>query len=105
MKRCPYCAEEIEEKTEKCNFCGALLQEEGVPRRKWYFRTSFLIVAFLGIGPLALPLLWFNPYLSRKSKLVTTGVIVIITYFLARIVASSLRVIFQYYNLVFQQLK
>lgn len=49
---------------------------------KWYFKTSILVIALLSIGPLALPLLWFNPRLRRLSKIVMTIVILILTYLL-----------------------
>lgn len=48
----------------------------------WYFKTSVLVIALLSIGPLALPLLWFNPRLRRRNKIVITITVLILTYFL-----------------------
>lgn len=49
---------------------------------KWYFKTSVLVIALLSIGPLALPLLWFNPHLHRRNKIVITIIVLVLTYFL-----------------------
>ena len=43
---------------------------------KWYYQTWTLIVAFLVIGPFALPLLWKNPQYSRFTKILWTFIIV-----------------------------
>lgn len=51
---------------------------------KWYFRTSTLVVAILSVGPLALPLLWFNPRYRRKQKLIWTFVVSVLTVFLIK---------------------
>lgn len=48
----------------------------------WYFKTSVLVIALLSIGPLALPLLWFNPRFSNRNKIVITIIVLILTYFL-----------------------
>ena len=33
------------------------------------FYQLLLIIAFLFVGPFALPLVWLNPYLSKRNKL------------------------------------
>ncbi len=47
---------------------------------KWYWKTPFLIFMLLSFGPLALPLLWFNPRFSNTQKLLWTVVTAIATY-------------------------
>ena len=63
VKRCPFCAEEIQNEAVKCRFCGEFLGKSDRVRTKWYFSTGTLVLALLSVGPLALPLLWFNPAL------------------------------------------
>lgn len=52
----------------------------GCSREKlpWYFRTSFLIVAFCCVGPLMLPLIWWRLNTSPRVKVVyTLGVLLL----------------------------
>ena len=48
----------------------------------WYFKTRTLVVALLSVGPLALPLVWVNPGMSRNKKIIWTIVIAVASYFL-----------------------
>ena len=68
---------------------------------KWYFKTSTFVVALLCVGPLALPLLWFNPRIRRTSKIVITVIVLVLTYFLWVSIRSSLKNISDYYKQVF----
>lgn len=101
MKKCPYCAEEIQDDAIKCKHCGEFLVKK--PREKWYFGTNWLILAFLGVGPLALPLLWINPRFSRKRKVIVTMIIIILSYYLTSAAVKSVKMIGSYYHQIFQQ--
>ena len=76
MKRCPFCAEEIQNEAVKCRFCGEFLLKSNTLRAKWYFSKGTLVMALLSVGPLALPLVWFNPHYKPITKLVLTAVVI-----------------------------
>jgi len=78
---------------------------EDATGKKWYFRSYTLVIGFLCIGPFILPLLWFNPGFNLTKKIVISLAILIVSYYMAIVLAGSLKSLNSYYQQLSQLLK
>ena len=105
MKKCPFCAEDIQDAAIKCKHCGEFL-DASTPTRiaekklPWYFRKTFIIIAVCSVGPLALPLIWWRPKTSLAWKIGLTIVILVLSWIFFQTTIESIRTIKQYYKLI-----
>jgi len=105
MKRCPFCAEEIQDDAIKCKHCGEFLNASARARfaeatTPWYFRKSVIIIAVCSVGPLALPLIWWHPQMTLAWKIGLTLGILVLSWLLFQTTVESIRTLNEYYKLM-----
>jgi len=98
-KICPYCAQPIPEDATECSHCNSIVGQKR--HYKWYFKTSVLVTAFLCAGPFALPLLWLNPHLNYRNKILISILVVVFSWYVWVVFVNSAKLMVTYYQELF----
>jgi len=97
MKKCPFCAEEIQDEAVKCRHCNEFLNAK--KKTAFYHNAGFLIIMFFGVGPFMLPLVWTNPGYSKKTKIVITVIVLVVSWLLIKATVNAWHSLNQYYGM------
>ena len=97
MKTCNACKKEMADDAKFCSNCGTIVGSERV-KEKWFYSSASLVVSFLVVGPFMLPLLWAKPGLSKRTKIIYTAIVLVLSYFIFVVFFKSLNSIISAYR-------
>ena len=67
----------------------------------WYYRTGPMVfLALFALGPFVLPLIWRSPRLGDKGRWIGTGLVVLLSLYLAYSLKRSIELAMMVYELL-----
>lgn len=92
--RCRRCRESIQSDDTFCRHCG---RRQGRFDSKFYQPVWIIVLTLTVLGPLAIPLAWKSPHLTRNGKIAMISFIIGISALVLLLVAYLTIIIFRYY--------